>query len=303
MEELDKLERRIHTTRDLQSVVGVMKSVAASRVHEYDEAVSSIEAYGLTIATGLQIAMRNRPHELARPRESGKRLGAVIIGSDQGLCGDFNERIVEYAFGSMDTLGSAPDARSVVAVGRRAAAYMETSGRPPEERFVFGELRDTYGETILPVLQKIEEWDLRAGIDRIALFYNSPTAGATFESRLEYLLPPDIEWLTRLAESRWTGPSLPTFSIGWEEMFSRLVNHHIFFILYRAFVASMASENTSRLRAMEAADKNIDERLDDLRTRYNKVRQAAITAELLDISTGYEAVSGFRAGAQGTVVR
>ena len=97
MEELDLLERRIHTTKDLQTVVGVMKAVAASRVHAYQEAVSSVEEYGETIAIGLRIAMRNRPHDLARPREAGRRLGAIILGSDQGLCGNFNERIVDFA--------------------------------------------------------------------------------------------------------------------------------------------------------------------------------------------------------------
>ena len=291
MEELDQLERRIDTTHDLRSVVSVMKTVAASRIHQYEEAVASADQYGRTIETGLQIAMRQRPYELSRRDDSANRLGAVIIGSDQGLCGDFNQRIVEYYLRRTDELGISPENRHAVTVGRRPAAYLETAGFEPEDRFPFAGRPENYAEIIVSVLEKIEEWNFRKGIETIALFFNRPMEGAVFESRMEHLLPPDVDWLNGLAEREWTGPSLPTFSIGWNEMLSSLVNHHIFFTIYRAFVASLASENTARLRAMEAAEKNIDERLDDLQTRYNRVRQASITAELLDISTGYQAIS------------
>lgn len=291
MEELNQLERRIDTTHDLRSVVSVMKTVAASRIHQYEEAVASAEEYGRTIETGLQIAMRQRPHELMRRDASANRLGAIIIGSDQGLCGDFNQRIIEYYLRRTGELEISPQHRHAVSVGRRAAAYLETSGFEPEARFPFAGRPENYAEIIVSVLEKIEEWNFRKGIETIALFFNSPMEGAMFESRMQYLLPPDVDWLNSLAEREWTGPSLPTFSIGWNEMLSSLVNHHIFFIIYRAFVASLASENTARLRAMEAAEKNIDERLDDLQTRHNRVRQASITAELLDINTGYQALS------------
>ena len=98
MEELERLKRKIKNAQDLQSVVKIMKTISASNIREYERAVESLGEYNRTIEMGFQIVMRNRPKELLdiKPVEKKKRLGAVIFGSDQGLCGSFNEQIAGY---------------------------------------------------------------------------------------------------------------------------------------------------------------------------------------------------------------
>ena len=85
--------------RDLQSVVKIMKTISASNIREYEQAVESLGEYNKTIEMGFQIVMRNKPKAISavKPVEKKKRLGAVIFGSDQGLCGSFNEQIAGYA--------------------------------------------------------------------------------------------------------------------------------------------------------------------------------------------------------------
>ena len=75
------------------------------------------------------------------------------------------------------------------------------------------------------------------------------------------------------------------------QLFSSLVRHYLFFSLYRAFVESLASENASRLLSMQVAEKNIEEQLDELNVQFHRQRQAAITSELLDVVTGFEAIT------------
>jgi len=84
---------------------------------------------------------------------------------------------------------------------------------------------------------------------------------------------------------------IPTFRMGWEPLFAALVRQYLFVSLYRAFAESLASEHSSRLATMQAAEDNAEERLDDLQMRFNRQRQNAITEELLDITSGYEALS------------
>jgi F-type H+-transporting ATPase subunit gamma len=83
----------------------------------------------------------------------------------------------------------------------------------------------------------------------------------------------------------------PAFASDWDALFSAVVRQHLFVTLHRAVAESLAAENASRLAAMHAAERNIDERLDALRGQFHLQRQTAITTELLDIVSGYEALT------------
>jgi F-type H+-transporting ATPase subunit gamma len=130
------------------------------------------------------------------------------------------------------------------------------------------------------------------GVDQIVLFYNKSGPGAAFRPNMVSLFPLDMDWLRALAEKKWPSRTLPTFSMDAEGLFSSLVRHYLFFSLYRAFVESLASENASRLASMQMAEKNIEESLSELSVQFHRRRQAAITSELLDVVTGFEAITG-----------
>ncbi len=291
MEE-EKLKHQIATAAELQELVHVMRTLSAAKVREHEQAVASIEAYGRTIAAGLQVVMKQQPRELGIRSGHPDYFGAIVVGSDQGLCGNFNERIAEFALERMAESSLKPESRAIVVVGERPANYIEAAGHEIEARLPFVGEQGVITRVILSVLEKIEAWNDRRGIERIALFYNKPAELSTFEPVMQVLLPIDIKWLRGLAEQKWPGRTIPTFSQDWDSLFAGLVKQHIFFTLYRAFIESLASENTSRLRAMQAAQRNIDERLEGLHTSYHRLRQSTITGELLDITTGYQAVTG-----------
>ncbi|MBN2251241.1 MAG: F0F1 ATP synthase subunit gamma, partial [Candidatus Altiarchaeota archaeon] len=115
---------------------------------------------------------------------------------------------------------------------------------------------------------------------------------ATFRPSMARLLPLDTEWLNELAERRWPSRSLPTFSMEPDRLLSSLVREHIFSSLYRAFVESLASENASRLSSMQAAERNIEEHLNELSSQYRKRRQEAISSEMQDVLVGFEDLMG-----------
>jgi F-type H+-transporting ATPase subunit gamma len=92
-------------------------------------------------------------------------------------------------------------------------------------------------------------------------------------------------------KTRWPGRGLPAYTMDWAPLFSSLIRHYLFVSLFRAFAETMASENASRLVAMQGAEKNIDERLVELNAQFHQKRQMSITEELLDIVAGFEALS------------
>ncbi len=144
---------------------------------------------------------------------------------------------------------------------------------------------------MLELLVKIEEWRIEREIDQIVMFYNSLISGSSFKPRMVYLYPLDLNWLQRLSEKKWPSRSIPTFTLDYDSLLSSLVQHYLFFSLYRAFVESLASENASRLSSMQMAEKNLEEHLNELHIQFNRQRQAGITSELLDILTGFEALT------------
>lgn len=292
MEELEKLKSKIKNAGELQTVVKIMKAISASNIREYGLAVESLMEYNRTIEMGFQILMLNRPEALLtiKPAREKKRLGAVIFGSDQGLAGRFNEQIADYAISRMNE--TEHQKRVALAVGERVVALLENAGQPVEAHFSFFENHMGVTEVMTDVFVKIEEWRTKKGIDQIVLFYNRPTSEASFAPQMINLFPLDINWLKGLGEKKWSSRSLPTFSMDADQLFSSLVRQYLFFSLYRAFIESLASENGSRLMAMQMAEKNIEDHLSELTVQFNRQRQEAISSELLDVVTGFEALTG-----------
>lgn len=292
METLESLRRRIHSAQGLQSVVKTMKSLAAVSIRQYERAAQSLEAYNQVVEQGLHIALRNRPEGVSVAEEQAQeRLGAVIFGSDQGMCGQFNERIAGYAVAHMDKMQFRPHQRSILAVGLRVTARLEDQQQPLERTFATPNSVAGITEQVQEILLHVEAWRSKQGIDRFVLFFNTQTGAAAYEPQMASLLPLDLNWLHRLEQTPWPSNRLPTFRMAWDAVFATLIQEHFFVAIYRAFAQSLASENAARLAAMQTAERNIEEKLEEFNARYQRQRQNVITNELLDIVAGFEALS------------
>jgi F-type H+-transporting ATPase subunit gamma len=292
MEELERLRDKIRNAHELQTIVKIMKTISASNIREYGQAVDSLEEYKRTIEMGLQILMRSEPETLldTKPIDEKSTIGAVILGSDQGLAGRFNEQIASYAIARINETGY--QKRTALAVGYRVVSMLEGAGQPVEAQFSFSENHMGITRVMTDVFLKIEEWRGQKGIDRIVLFHNRPTSGSSFAPRMVHLFPLDLAWLKALSEKKWPSRSLPMFTMDADVLFSSLVRQYLFLLLFSAFVESLASENASRLMAMQMAEKNIEDHLNELKVQFNRQRQEAISEELLDVVTGFEALMG-----------
>ncbi len=293
METLEGLKRRIASTEDLQSVVKTMKSLAAVKIRQYQNAVEAVEAYNKTVEMGLQAVLYGWPDtgRGGTAAESDKRLGAVVFGSDQGMCGQLNDQVASYAAEAMEKRNVRPDHRNILSVGQRMTARLESQGQLLEESFslpnsVHG-ITDKVGELLL----RIESWTDVRGLDRIFLFYSRPTSGASFKPHSVRLLPVDQHWLAEIKKNQWPTAMLPLYTMERGQLFSKLIRQYLFVSLFRAFADSAASENASRLASMQRAEGNIKEQLEELNKRYHMQRQMSITEELLDIVSGFEALT------------
>jgi F-type H+-transporting ATPase subunit gamma len=152
---------------------------------------------------------------------------------------------------------------------------------------------------ILPAVNSIlltmDEWKTRQHIERVIVCYNRLLFGTVCAPQLLRLAPFDRERLDELSTRPWPGPTIPLFTMDSSRLFSLLIRHSLFASLYLTLAESMAAENASRLASMQAAEKNIGERLDELNLQFRDLRQGAITEELLDIVAGFEVMTSGRA--------
>jgi F-type H+-transporting ATPase subunit gamma len=292
METLEALQRRIRSAEDLGSIVKTMKTLAAVSIRQYERAVEALAEYNRTTEMGLQVVLTGWDQNKGPVRkQTNGCLGAFVFGSDQGMCGQFNEHIVSHALGYLDNMQVKSEDRAIVSVGVRTAARLEESGQPIEDIYTLPGSAPGITALVQRLLLIIERWRMEQEIERVFLFYNQSESGIAYHPVTLQMLPISLEKLSSERSNRWTSRSLPTFTMERERLLSALIRQHLFVLLFRAFAESMASENASRLMTMQTAEKNISERLEGFYKIYHELRQSTITSEILDIISGLEALS------------
>jgi F-type H+-transporting ATPase subunit gamma len=295
VEALEALKRTIHVTAELQSLVKTMKVLAGLNIRIYERAAQAVAEYNRTIERGLEIALQNLPETALPPRRApGRKLGAIVFGSDQGMCGQLNDAVVAHATRALARLAVRREDQTILAVGQRAAAQLEDSGRAVEWTLEVPGSAGAIAATVHDVLLRVEQWR-QGGIAMVALFYCRPHSGTLFRPRGIRLLPVDAEWIRGLQAKRWPTRVLPIYTMQTEQLFSSLIREYLFVSLFRAFAESLASENASRLASMQVAERNIEDRMKDLTSQFRQSRQSSITSELLDIVSAFEALKGAKA--------
>ena len=292
MEQLETLKRRISSVEDLQSVVRTMKSLAAINIHHYEGASRSIAEYNRSVERGFQILLRQSSVPRTGEREEASGCcGAVVAGSRHGMCGQFNQQIASFTTDRLDQMGVPADSRVILALGQRVASRLRERDQKIEKQIpMAGSLAELDG-TMLEVLLTVERWRENGQVNRILLFYNKPQSRAAYAPQWNTLFPISAPRLARLKSRPWPSRTIPTYTMEFPALLSALTRQVFFVALYRCLVESLTSENAARLAAMQAAESNIDERLEELSAEYHRRRQASITVELLDIVGGFEAIS------------
>jgi F-type H+-transporting ATPase subunit gamma len=292
METLESLGRRIESASELRSVVKTMKSLAAVNITHFQEATRSLHDYLETVEMGLQVALQGDPQRVqpggARPGTQG--LGAIVVGSDQGMCGRFNEEVAEFAVERMRREDLPLGQWRVVALGARIVGSLEDAGIDVEGVYPIPASLSGISQRVETVIAQARRWYAEDRLTRVMVYHAETVSQSSYEPVAVQLLPINPQWVRELLARPWPGPTIPTFRAPWPDLIQCLLRQAILVLCFRAITESLASENITRLQSMEAAESNIGERLAELKSAYNRERQSSITAEILDIVGGFEAL-------------
>jgi F-type H+-transporting ATPase subunit gamma len=288
----ESLRRKIAGAKELGSVVRSMKALAASSVGQYESAVQSLSDYYRTVELGLAACFRRitpAPQPAGRKSGDGLPIGAIVFGSDQGLVGRFNEVLLEFA---APLLAGAEETRTTIwAVGERVHALLVDAGHARTLLLPVPASVDAITGLVDQLLIAIDAARERGAVGAVHVFHNRPKAAALYEPVGKRLLPLDLVWRGSVAALPWPTALLPEVVAGRTATatLQALIREYLFVVLFQASAESLASENASRLAAMQRAEKNIGNILEELNRRFHRLRQQAIDEELFDVVAGYEA--------------
>lgn len=291
MDTLENLRRKLEGAEDIKSVVRTMKAMAASNIGQYEMAVSSLGEYYRTVALGITGYLMEEKidtiENLKEPKRNEEKLiCAIVFGSDQGLVGQFNDSLADFVSNSLHAL---PGKQEIWAVGERIQLLLSDLGFTTSKLFPVPGSVNAITTLIGQILVQSEESNEKGR--EVYIFHNQPKPGSGYEPVSQQLLPLDEKWRYKLTEAKWPTKTLPQVLGSLKPTLLALISGYLFVSLFKACAESLASENASRLAAMQRAEKNIDELLDDLSHKFHRLRQSTIDEELFDVVSGFEALN------------
>jgi len=284
---LESLRKQIDSAQDMQSIVRVMKSLSAVSITAYQRAAERLRLYQEVIDRGLHAVLMSGAIRLEGDVREEGHAGLILFGSDRGLCGGFNEMVVRQACDWLGARGDVP----ILAIGQRGSARLEAEGHMPDEVFMQAGSVSGLSKLVEAILVAVDAWRAQRDVVRVVTMFNFEAQRGTVRPAAETILPVDREELYRIAGREWPTNQLPVFDGSADKVFSELIRERLYTSLMRAGAESLAAEHAKRLSAMQAAESNITEKVEELQGAFRRQRQDAITDELMDIVSAYESVS------------
>ncbi len=292
MDTLENLRSKIEGAQDLGSVVSAMKAMAGSNIIQYETAVTSLVDYYHTIVLGLVGYFKAEKIDSILPAKkipgTNKNISIVIVfGSDQGLVGQFNDSLAGFISRS---LKSFPGKKEIWVVGERIELLLADEGFDIVKSYSVPSHIHAVTPLITEILNRSTEAEQKGTHNNFYIFHNQPQAPSGYQAVLQRFLPLDEEWKRTLQQINWPTALLPEIAGSARPTLAALINEYLFSSLFKACAESLASENASRLEAMQRAEKKIAELLEELSLHYHRLRQSSIDEELFDIISGFEAL-------------
>lgn len=287
------LRRRIKSVKNTQKLTRAMKTVAAAKLRRATSELKKTRPYRDKIAFLLQQAAAAAPLAgltLAKGAEKGTVL-LVVVASDKGLCGAFNSHVLKQSEAYYRELTAGGQAVSLVTIGTKASRYFSKRNIEvmKSHNGLIGRLQFADAGSLSAELQ---EMFLKGGIQSIEFAFNEFVSASRQQFTIRRLLPVVLEPAAPAAEKEAAAEKMESiFEPGAEALLQALLPRHIDAMVYQILLQSMAAEQMARMVAMDLATRNASDMIRDLTLLLNKMRQAAITKELLEIITATEAMN------------
>lgn len=291
MANLKDIRMRIASVKNTQQITRAMKMVSAAKLRRAQQNIVNLRPYATELLKVIaDIAVTHRIHHpLLSTNTDPKKVLMVVVTSDRGLCGGFNGSINRAALKFYQENKDNYDNLDILCVGRKAGDFFRNRKIPTIE-VILNLAKDVSYTMAARMADRLMDSFATGGYDSIILVYNEFKSAISQVVVHERLLPVNIEATHLTAETAFSKDLI--FEPEPEKIIDDLLRKHFAVQIYRCLSESVASEHGARMAAMESATKNAGDMISKLTLTYNKARQAAITTELIEITSGAEALKG-----------
>jgi F-type H+-transporting ATPase subunit gamma len=279
------IRRRIRSVKNTAQITKAMQMVASSKMRRAQQSALASRPYATLMNEVLASVAANTvdiTHPLMEQREVRRR-AVILISSDKGLCGALNSNLFREV-GKMDR------ETMFIAAGRKGGQFLARSRRHLAAEFAYKDA-PLFSEA-RAITRFACDLFLKGEVDRVEVFFTNFVTTLTQQPELRQLLPmgkikPVVAGVPKPPSEEALAPSPVDFLFepNAEEVLSRLLPHSLSFQVYQILLEAKASEQSARMVAMKNATDNANQLIKDLTLEYNKIRQATITKELLEISS------------------
>lgn len=280
MERLADIEARISSFAQLQDVISVMRSLAATRIQQAQDALAAIRAYSNTIGEAIAKAESEQaPAGSARARDGSLVRGLILFCGEHGFCGAFNEKLLE-------AVQDSPAGTEYFIVGSRGALVAEER----KIRVAWSTPMASHIGAVTTVAHRVGEALYerfsRGGMADVMMVFARYSGHGNFSIEREILLPLDLGRFRR-----YLARPVPLSNLAPNRLIDRLIEEYFFAQLVRGATESFASENAARVALTQSAHHSIEGRLEELANQQRQLRQHEITTEILEVISGAEALA------------
>lgn len=287
MPNLQGIRRRITSVKSTQKITRAMKMVAAAKLRRAQEALLNTRPYTYhlnEIANSLIVHATATEHPFLRVTPGG-RVGIIVVTSDRGLCGGYNSSLVLETMRLLHTQFAGREVELTV-VGRKGNDALRRRAKAQLKHSHVGLLERYSVHSDTAVIDPLADDFLSGRLNEVYCLYNEFKSAITQRIALDRLLPyePDLQVKSSFDNAYFT------FEPGEDELITAILKDNLRAHMHRIFHEAMASEYGARMAAMDSATKNAGEVIARLTLNYNRVRQSAITKEVVEIVSGAEAL-------------
>ena len=294
-----EIQSRMKSIRDTMKITNAMYMISSSKLKRAKNALERTEPYFYMLQYTLERIMRDFPdvehpyfdaHPIDDPEK--KRTGYIVVTGDKGLAGAYNHNVIKMAQHEMD-IGGGNDMLFIV--GQMGYHYFEKKGVHIDTHFHYTAQHPTLGRARI-IAEKMLDLYSKRELDEIFIIYTRMNDAAHMEAVMSKLLPVSRKLYDVPLPADAPMEALELLPSP-EVVIGRIIPHYVGGFIYGALVESFASEQNSRMMAMEAATSSGKEMLRELQIQYNRVRQAAITQEITEVISGAKALRKKKGGA------
>ena len=290
------IRRRIASVQNTRKITKAMEMVAAARLRRAQQRIEATRPYALNmmefigqLARYLQVDLSLHP--LLKEHAQVRKVAVIALTADRGLCGAFNSNIIRRALELIDSYTAQGVDSDLVVMGRKGVSTVRFQKYRLDKAYL-----DVTDRTAFLEAQALTNGVIRRyvneTIDRVHLVFNHFKSPVEQFVTDQVILPIQEEIMGSYTPADTTQRLDFLFEPSPEEILADLLPSYVEITIYRAILEGMASEHGARMTAMRAASEAADEMIDDLTLAMNRVRQASITQEILEVVAGADALSG-----------